>query len=96
MSVAVETKPGEFVHATWTAKRLAFAAGARPRVAFLKELRDAGVIAVEHPIRDAWTPSIGPYTCVTMVKHAVGLGARSLFVFTPRQLLRHLRSRNGR
>lgn len=81
------------MHATWTAKRLSFAAGAKPRADFLQELRDAGVITVEYPVRDAWTPSIGIYTCVTMTKHVLGLGASSLHVITPRQLLRHLGAR---
>ncbi|MGI9491388.1 MAG: hypothetical protein ACR2QF_03075 [Geminicoccaceae bacterium] len=96
VSVVVETKPGEFVHATWTAKRLSFTAGAQPRAQFLAGLKDAGVIAVEYPVRDCWTPSIPPYTCVTLVKHVLGLGPRSLHVITPRQLLRYLRGRHGR
>lgn len=94
--MAVETKPGEFVHLTWTIKRLSVVAGAKPRAAFLQELRDAGVIAVEHPIMDAWTPSLPPYTCCTLVKHVLGLGPGSLHIITPRQLLRHLRGHHGR
>ncbi|MGI9498446.1 MAG: hypothetical protein ACR2P3_00275 [Geminicoccaceae bacterium] len=96
MSIAVETRSGEFVHLTWTIKRLAVAAGAKPRSSFLAELRDAGVITVEFPIRDAWTPSLPPYTCVTLVKHVLGLGPASLHIITPRQLLRHLRGHHGR
>lgn len=84
------------MHLTWTIKRLAVAAGAKSRSDFLQEVASVGVIAVEFPIRDAWTPSLPPYTCVTLVKHVLGLGPGSLHIITPQQLLRYLRKVNGR
>ena len=91
VSIAVETKPNEIVHLTWTGQRIAIVAGAVNRTEYIRGLWKNDVLVVEYPIREDWTPCVGPFTCVSMVKRVLGLGPFSAHVLTPYQLYGYLR-----
>lgn len=91
VSIAVETKPNEIAHLTWTGKRIAINAGAIDRSDYIRQLWKNDILVVEYPIREDWTPCIGPFTCVSMVKRVLGLGPLSMHVLTPYQLYGYLR-----
>jgi hypothetical protein len=91
VSIAIETKEGEFCHMTWTGRRIALQAGAVDRTEYIRGLWGNDVLAVEYPLREDWTPCIGPFTCVSMVKRVLGLGPLSMHVLTPYQLYGYLR-----
>lgn len=90
-SIAIEHKTDEITHLTWTGKLISVMAGAITRDNYIQQLLEQEVIVLEHPIREQWTPCIGPFTCVSMVKRALGTGPLSLYVLTPHQLYRYLR-----
>lgn len=90
-SVVIEAKSNELTHMTWTGKRIEVMSGYIERNEYIKDVSSNGVLVVEYPIREDWTPCIGPFTCVSMVKRFLGLGPLSMYIVTPHQLYRYLR-----